>query len=409
VAASAPYAEPAVKVDELDYELPPELIAQHPAEPRDAARLLVCRRSGAGSPAVLEDRRFADLPSVLRPGDLLVRNDTRVLAARTFFRRPTGGRLEVLFLQAASVRAPARDSESVSRAQTAAALQRHDSEPGGAAPVAPEAVASPHQAPASRPEAAPETWEVLVRGRPRVGETLALDADCEWQLEVLDELGEGRWLVASGSPQPVTLLLDQHGCAPLPPYIRAPLDDPQRYQTIFACRPGSAAAPTAGLHFTQGLDAGLAAAGIEIVELTLHVGLGTFKPLATEVLEDTRLHSEAFELPVRAWERLRQAPAEGRRVVAVGTTMVRLLEHLAAAAPRPDPDGVLRGRTSLLIAPGHRFRVVDALITNFHLPRTSLLALVMAFAGVQQTRAAYDHAVAGGYRFYSFGDAMLVT
>jgi S-adenosylmethionine:tRNA ribosyltransferase-isomerase len=391
-----------VRVDELDYELPPELIAQHPAEPRDAARLLVCRRSAGDSPALLDDRRFADLPSLLLPGDLLVRNDTRVLAARTFFRRPTGGRLEVLFLQAAAVGARPPVSEPAGGAHAEAAPLRRDGDPRASAATAPEA-------PASRPEAAPETWEVLVRGRPRVGETLALDADCEWELEVLDELGEGRWLVASGSQQPVTLLLDEHGCTPLPPYIRAPLDDPQRYQTIFACRPGSAAAPTAGLHFTQGLDAALAAAGVEIVELTLHVGLGTFKPLATEVLEDTRLHSEAFELPARAWERLQQARAEGKRVVAVGTTMVRLLEHLAATAPQPDPDGVLRGRTSLLIAPGHRFRVVDALITNFHLPRTSLLALVMAFAGAQQTRAAYDHALAAGYRFYSFGDAMLVT
>jgi S-adenosylmethionine:tRNA ribosyltransferase-isomerase len=392
-----------VKVDELDYELPPELIAQHPAEPRDAARLLVCRRSAAGSPAVLEDRRFADLPALLHPGDLLVRNDTRVLAARTFFRRPTGGRLEVLFLQAVAARAPRRDREpGGGRAQAEAALPPHEARQQTATSV-------PLAAPALRPEPAPETWEVLVRGRPRVGETLALDADREWQLDVLDELGEGRWLVASGSPEPVTQLLERHGCTPLPPYIRAPLEDPQRYQTIFACRPGSAAAPTAGLHFTRGLDAALAAAGIEIVELTLHVGLGTFKPLATEVLEDTRLHSEAFELPVHAWEHLQRARAEGRRVVAVGTTMVRLLEHLAAAMPQSAPDGVLRGRTSLLIAPGHRFRVVDALITNFHLPRTSLLALVMAFAGVQPTKAAYEHAVAGGYRFYSFGDAMLVT
>ena len=378
VATAAPEAEPVVRIDELDYELPPALIAQHPAEPRDAARLLVCRRVGPGEAAVVEDQRFADLPSLLRPGDLLVRNDTRVLAARTFFRRPTGGRLEVLFLHAlAATGRPSADSEKGNSVS-------------------------------SRRSAAAEQWEVLVRGRPRVGEVLTVDADGTWQLQVVDELGEGRWLVASASPEPVVELLECHGRAPLPPYIRAPLDDPQRYQTIFACHPGSAAAPTAGLHFTRRLDGALAAAGVEILELTLHVGLGTFKPLSTEALEDTKLHSEAFELPASALERLRQAKADGRRVVAVGTTTVRLLEHLATAVPQPDPDGVLRGRTSLLIAPGHRFRVVDALITNFHLPRTSLLALVMAFCGVQRTRELYAHAVADGYRFYSFGDAMLV-
>jgi S-adenosylmethionine:tRNA ribosyltransferase-isomerase len=367
-----------MKVDELDYDLPPELIAQHPAEPRDAARLLVCRRGAPGEAAAVEDRRFADLASLLRPGDLLVRNDTRVLAARTFFRRPTGGRLEVLFLHAVE-----------------AAVRASRSEMGGSM--------SSHRG------VALERWEVLVRGRPRVGEALAVDADGAWQLQVVDELGEGRWLVASASPEPVADLLERHGCAPLPPYIRAPLDDPQRYQTIFACQPGSAAAPTAGLHFTCRLDTALAEADVEIVELTLHVGLGTFKPLSTEVLEDTKLHSEAFELPAVAWERVRQARADGRRVVAVGTTMVRLLEHLAAAVPDPGSDGVLRGRTSLLIAPGHRFRAVDALITNFHLPRTSLLALVMAFCGVRQTRELYAHAIEAGYRFYSFGDAMLIS
>jgi S-adenosylmethionine:tRNA ribosyltransferase-isomerase len=369
-----------VRVDELDYELPPALIAQHPVEPRDAARLLVCRRGSSGVAAVVEDRRFADLPSLLLPGDLLVRNDTRVLAARTFFRRPTGGRLEVLFLHAA---------------EAAAELPLHSAR---SRPV------TSHYA------ATREQWEVLVRGRPRVGEVLTVDADGDaWQLQVVDELGEGSWLVDSASPEPVLELLERHGCAPLPPYIRAPLADPQRYQTIFACRPGSAAAPTAGLHFTRGLDAALATAGVETVELTLHVGLGTFKPLSSDVLEDTRLHSEAFELPAAAWERVRQARADGRRVVAVGTTMVRLLEHLAAATPEPRPDGLLRGHTSLLIAPGHRFRVVDALITNFHLPRTSLLALVMAFCGVQETKRFYEHAIATGYRFYSFGDAMLVS
>jgi S-adenosylmethionine:tRNA ribosyltransferase-isomerase len=379
VAAAAEEGRPVVRLEELDYDLPPRLIAQRPAEPRDAARLLVHRRAVPPMVGGVEDRRFADLPSLLRAGDLLVRNDTRVLAARTFFRRPTGGRLEILFLHGQDSNADAGRGSVVA---------------GGAS---------------AAPPSAPEQWEALVRGRPRAGETLTLDGDGCWQLDVLDDLGDGRWLLANRSPEPVVALLERHGCAPLPPYIRAPLSDAERYQTVFACRPGSAAAPTAGLHFTRRLDKELAAAGVQIVELTLHVGLGTFRPLGSEVVEENRLHAETFELTGAAWQRVLQAKADGRRVVAVGTTMVRLLEHLAAAPPEPSSRGVLRGGTSLFITPGYRFRVVDALVTNFHLPRTSLLALVMAFCGMEQTRALYTHAVAAGYRFYSFGDAMLVS
>jgi S-adenosylmethionine:tRNA ribosyltransferase-isomerase len=373
-----------VNLSDLDYELPPSLVAQAPAEPRDSSRLLCLGRSNG----VVSDRVFGDLPALLCPTDVLVRNDTRVLPARTFFRRPTGGRLEVLFLEA-----------------------RLDDDPEH------------------------KTWETLVRGRPRVGETLTNDTAGgeEWSLRVAAELGDGRWQVESLSELPVPALLARAGTMPLPPYIHAGLDDPERYQTVYARRPGSAAAPTAGLHFTAALEERLADAGVEVVDLTLHVGLGTFKPLSEEALAAGRLHSEPYVVERAAWRRLVAAKAAGRRLVAVGTTMVRLLESLArdeaataAAAETREGDGsgasatdvtgdaclggerFLCGRTDLFIRPGFDFRLVGGIVTNFHLPRTSLLALVMAFAGEAATRAAYVHAIAAGYRFYSLGDAMLV-
>jgi S-adenosylmethionine:tRNA ribosyltransferase-isomerase len=367
--ATAPQAVAPLKVDDLDYDLPSALIAQSPLEPRDAARLLVCRRElGA-----LEDHVFAELPNLLRAGDVLVRNDTRVFAARSFFRRATGGRLEVLFLR---------------RARSGC-----DDEAG-------------------------ESWEALVRGRPRDGETLTSEVLGDaWPLTAVRSLGDGRWLVSSSAGRPVLTLLGDAGLTPLPPYIHSRLSDPGRYQTTYARVEGSAAAPTAGLHFTPSLDASLAQAGVVIETVTLHVGLGTFKPLHEENLAAGVLHSEAFEVGRATWARLRAARAEGRRVVAVGTTSLRVLEHLARVEPEGsaaafgeiacDPAGRLRGETSLFVTPGFEFRMVDALITNFHLPRTSLLALVMAFCGVAEARRLYAHAVAERYRFYSFGDAML--
>jgi len=344
-----------MEVSELDYELPPELIAQTPTEPRDAARLLVFdRRHG-----VCEDRRFHELRSLLCAGDLLVRNDTRVLAARTHFRRATGGHIEVLFLEACTANGKG-DADT--------------------------------------------TWETLVRGRPREGETLTSAADSRWQVRLLERLGEGRWLVRSLAREPLETLLARHGSPPLPPYIKSRLADPERYQTVFAVHPGSAAAPTAGLHFTADVEKQLRTTGVEILDITLHVGLGTFKPLADGALEGQRLHSEAFVVPAGARERITAAKTAGRRVIAVGTTMVRLLETLArASGPAVD-----QGRTDLFVYPGFEFRLVDGLITNFHLPRSSLLALVMAFCGVPETRRLYRHAVEQRYRFYSFGDAMLI-
>jgi S-adenosylmethionine:tRNA ribosyltransferase-isomerase len=383
-----------MRLDELDYSLPAELIAQVPVEPRDAARLLVVRGAGAGLSC--DDRSFRELPDLLRPGDVLVRNDTRVIPARARFCRPTGGRVELLFL---------------------------------------ERLADAASGPAS---SAGEIWEALARGRLRGGEILRSEAaPAELAVEVEAPLGEGRYRVRSAGvrAEPLVSLLERYGETPLPPYIKTALADPERYQSVFARPRGSAAAPTAGLHFTAALDRALVAAGVTIEHLTLHVGLATFRPVTVERLEDHPLHDEPFVVDRGALRRLASARAEGRRVVAVGTTMVRLLEELGAAgllaapagAASPagatgtgasrveaggrsvaaQPEAPLHGRTRLFITPGHRFVAVDGLITNFHLPRTSLLALVMAFCGVDETRRVYGHAIAGRYRFYSFGDAML--
>ncbi|HEY8773606.1 MAG TPA: tRNA preQ1(34) S-adenosylmethionine ribosyltransferase-isomerase QueA [Gaiellaceae bacterium] len=309
-----------MKSSELDYDLPGELIAQHPAERRDASRLLVYERSNG----TVRHRVCADLAGEIGAGALTVVNDTRVVPARIPIERPRG---EVLLLEA-----------------------RGDG-----------------------------VWEALARP------TRRLRAGARHgPVELLEHLGEGRWLVRlDGEPA---------GETPLPPYITEPLHDPGRYQTVYAREPGSAAAPTAGLHFTPELLAQL-----DIARVTLHVGLDTFRPVAVEQLDEHPLHGERYEVAAEAWERIRKA----ERVVAVGTTTVRVLETLARGGP-------LAGRTDLFVTPGFEFRRVDALVTNFHLPRSTLLALVMAFAGVEETRELYRLAIAERYRFYSFGDAMLV-
>jgi S-adenosylmethionine:tRNA ribosyltransferase-isomerase len=306
-------------VDELDYELPPELIAQHPAERRDASRLLVHdRRTGE-----TRHRTFAELPGELH-GELVVVNNTRVVPARIPIESPRG---EVLLLE----------------------------------------------------RIAGDEWEGLARP------TRRLKAGTRYgPVELLEHLGEGRWrLRLEGEP---------HGNVPLPPYITAPLDDPERYQTVYARDAGSAAAPTAGLHFTPELLASL-----DVERVTLHVGLDTFRPVMEATLEEHAIHGERYDVAPDAWERIAAAP----RVVAVGTTTTRVLETIAHGGP-------LEGRTELFITPGFEFRRVDALLTNFHLPRSTLLALVMAFAGVETTRELYALAVRERYRFYSFGDAMLI-
>jgi S-adenosylmethionine:tRNA ribosyltransferase-isomerase len=311
-----------MRSSELDYELPRELIAQHPAERRDASRLLVHDRATGET----RHRTFAALPGELA-GHLVVVNDTRVLPARLRLVRQTGGEVEVLLLEALG---------------------------DGA-------------------------WEALARPsrRLRPGERLG-------PVELLEPLGEGRWRVR--------LEAEPAGEAPLPPYITEPLADPSRYQTVYARETGSAAAPTAGLHFTPELLAAL-----DVERVTLHVGLDTFRPLTAEDLAEHRLHGERYRVEPAAWARI----AAAERVLAVGTTTVRVLETVART-------GDLEGRTELFVTPGFGFRRVDALLTNFHLPRSTLLALVMAFAGVEATRRLYELAIAERYRFYSFGDAMLL-
>ena len=312
-----------MRTSELDYELPPGLIAQRPLERRDDSRLLVFDRvTGA-----VEHRQFRDLPSRLVPESLVVVNDTRVLPARLLLERPTGGRTEVLLLE--------------------------------------------------RVEG--DVWEALARPsrRLRAGMTIG-------PVELLESLGEGRWrLRLTGEPD---------GEAPLPPYVTEPLEDAERYQTVYAEESGSAAAPTAGLHFTPELLGRL-----DVERVTLHVGLDTFRPLSAETLEEHELHGERYSVAPEAWARIETVD----RVLAVGTTTVRVLETLARGAP-------LAGRTDLFVVPGFSFRRVDALLTNFHLPRSTLLVLVAAFAGRERVLEAYAHAVREGYRFYSYGDAMLV-
>jgi S-adenosylmethionine:tRNA ribosyltransferase-isomerase len=307
-------------ISELDYDLPPELIAQRPAERRDGSRLLVYdRRTGEA-----RHRAFRDLPSELAPETLTVVNDTRVVPARIPIARPRG---EVLLLERV------------------------------------------------------EGSEWLALARP----TRKLRAGRRYgAVELLEHVGEGRWRVRlEGEPA---------GETPLPPYITEPLADPERYQTVYAADAGSAAAPTAGLHFTPDLLSAL-----DVERVTLHVGLDTFRPVAARRLEEHELHGERYDVRPEAFRRIRDAG----RVLAVGTTSVRVLETLARGA-------TLSGRTSLFITPGFEFRRVDHLLTNFHLPRSTLLALVMAFAGVEETRRLYRLAVEERYRFYSFGDAMLV-
>jgi S-adenosylmethionine:tRNA ribosyltransferase-isomerase len=309
-----------MRVDELDYDLPPSLIAQRPIPARDESRLLVYDRVQKR----VDHRTFADLPDVT--GDaLVVINDTRVVPSRIPIERPRG---EVLLLE----------------------------QVGGNG-----------------------VWEGLARPtrRLRPGRRYG-------DVELLEHLGEGRWrLRLHGEPA---------GEMPLPPYITEPLREPERYQTVYAREAGSAAAPTAGLHFTAEVLARL-----EVERVTLHVGLDTFRPIMVDDLSEHPLHGERYEVQPQAWQRIRRA----ERVLAVGTTTMRVLETLARGAP-------LAGRTELFITPGFEFHRVDALLTNFHLPRSTLLALVMAFAGVEETRALYREAIERRYRFYSFGDAMLV-
>jgi len=338
--------------DFLDFPLPEHLIAQEPSVRRDASRLLVVRRANGS----LEHRTFADLPDLLDPGDLLVLNDTRVLPARLVGRRErTGGKWEGLFLHA-----------------TAEGL-----------------------------------WELLcqTRGHLVEGETVLVEPG-PLRLTLVGRAG-GHWLARPEAPGTAFELLERHGRVPLPPYIRkgqARADDRDRYQTVYARLPGAVAAPTAGLHFTPEVFDRLDRRGVGRAFVTLHVGIGTFQPIKAEDVRHHRMHREEGELPAATAAALGACKARGNRVVAVGTTAVRVLETVAAYGEwRP-----WSGATELFIYPPYTFRAVDALVTNFHLPRSTLLLLVGAFAGVELMRRAYAVAVEQQYRFFSYGDAMLI-
>jgi S-adenosylmethionine:tRNA ribosyltransferase-isomerase len=331
-----------MRLSDFDYELPDERIAQSPIEPRDAARLLVLDRSTGG----LADRHVRDLPELLHPGDLLVANRSRVLPARIRGHLKGGGRAEFLLLR----------------------------------------------------RLAPGQWEAL--GRParrlRAGEVVSVAPDLNVTVSRVHPEGVREIEVASDAA------LLAHGSTPLPPYIREWQGDPERYQTVFADVEGSAAAPTAGLHFTPELIERLAERGIQLVTLVLHVGLDTFRPVTAADPRTHPIHREWYALSPEVVQAVEETRSQGRRVVAIGTTSVRALETWAAS-------GATQGWTDLFILPAYRFSVVDGLITNFHLPQSSLLMLVSAFAGRERILAAYAHAIQLEYRFYSFGDAMLIA
>ena len=335
---------------DYDYELPEELIAQTPAEPRDSSRLLVYDRATGKR----EHRIFRDIKEYLRPGDVLVVNNTKVLPARLYAYTKNGGKVEVLL------------------------LKRQDL----------------------------NEWEVLVRPgkKAKVGAELIVSE--ELSLTVVDRTDTGERIVRFHFDGVFEDILSRLGSMPLPPYIHEKLKDKDRYQTVYCKTDGSAAAPTAGLHFTQELLAEIRAMGVEIAEVLLHVGLGTFRPVKEEDLTHHVMHSEFYKVDERAAEIVNAAKREGRRVIAVGTTSVRTLETVA------DEQGMLRpcsGDTSIFIYPPYRFKCVDALITNFHLPESTLIMLVSAFMGREQCLSVYREAVEERYRFFSFGDAMMIV
>lgn len=338
--------------EDFDFDLPEELIAQTPLADRSASRLLVLdRKSGA-----ISDKHFADIIDELNPGDALVMNDTRVLPARLYGEKPdTGGHLEVLLLT---------NQEG-------------------------------------------DTWETLIKPakRAKVGTKISF-GDGRLQAVVEEELEHGGRIITFTYEGIFLEILESLGEMPLPPYIKERLEDPERYQTVYAKENGSAAAPTAGLHFTKELLEKIQAKGVELVYLTLHVGLGTFRPVSVDNIADHQMHSEFYRLTEDAAAKLRTVKANGGRIVAVGTTSIRTLETIGTKfAGEIKADS---GWTDIFITPGYTFKVVDAFSTNFHLPKSTLVMLVSAFAGREHVLNAYQHAIEEGYRFFSFGDAMFV-
>ena len=356
-----------IPISDFDYHLPSERIAQTPLEPRDHARMLVLHRDTGE----IEHRHVYDIIEYLRPGDLLVLNDTRVIPARLLGRKETGGQAEVFLLR----------------------------------------------------ELEDGRWEALVKGRNlTAGKQVIIESeDGPTVTAVIEEELDGPRRIVRFD-QDITYLLDDLGEIPLPPYIHTPLDDPERYQTIYGRREGAVAAPTAGLHFTPDLLMDLRAKGIQFAYVTLHVGLGTFQPVKEENALEHKMHSEWMELNSHTARLINDTRLAGGRIVAVGTTSVRVLETAAKIAlglepSDPAPPNLVcgwktvaawTGETDLFIYPGHHFRAVDAMLTNFHLPKSTLLMLVSAFAGRETILRAYEEAIEQGYRFYSFGDAMLI-
>jgi len=360
-----------MNLDDFDYPLPPELIAQEPASPRDQSRLMVLNRQ---SGSVFHDR-FCHFPEYVRPGDTVVLNDTKVWPARLLGKKESGGKIEVLL-----IRKRERDSSD------------------------------PAPFPSSQEEAG--EWDCLIQNPGRLqpqADLLFAEDVCG---EVLGRTADGFWRLRLRGKAGLDDTIGRIGYPPLPPYIRRrgredlKEMDLDRYQTIYAQKPGAIAAPTAGLHFTKEVLEKIRNREARVAFLTLHVGVGTFLPVKTARVEDHRLEPEAFDLPAKTAAAVNAAKRSGGRVVAVGTTVVRTLESRSDGKGRVQPG---TGRTGLFILPGHKFQAVDAMVTNFHLPRSTLLMLVSAFAGRERILAAYEEAVKERYRFYSYGDAMLIT
>ncbi len=339
-----------MKTSDFDFDLPTEYIAQEPIDPRDASRLLVLNRSTGA----IEHAVFRDLRKYLAPGDLLVLNETRVIPARLYARKSSGGKAEILL------------------------LRKEDS----------------------------HTWETLVGGK-RLVSGVSLLIESGPPAEIINVLGGSRRLVRFD--EPIEPYLDRAGHVPLPPYIHKTLTDPERYQTVFARQPGSAAAPTAGLHFTDKLMQELTVFGVRFETVTLHVGLDTFAPVTEDVPEQHKIHSEWCQVKPGVAEVINKTRQAGGRIIAVGTTSVRTLESAAQYALPEEAVGSFEGATRLYILPGYQFKVVDALVTNFHLPKSTLVMMVSAFAGREQILDAYEVAKRNEYRFYSFGDAMFIV
>lgn len=348
-----------MKTEELNYNLPPELIAQHPSQKRRQSRLLVLEKAAK----TLQDRQFGDLSDYLNAGDCLVLNNTKVLPARFYASRQTGAQLEGLFIQ----------------------------------------------------EESPGCWQVLLKNARKIkpGEPIVLmdrNGNPWSQATATCSDVKGQWILKPKEPTDVLLALEQIGLAPLPPYIKRDrnssdaAEDLQRYQTVYASEPGAIAAPTAGLHFTEALLQQLQDRGVRLAYVTLHVGIGTFRPVQTESLDEHPMHEERYEVTQDAADIINETAESGGRVIAIGTTSVRTLESIA------DNGRILpaHGKTKLFIQPGYDFKIVNAMVTNFHLPKSTLLALVGAFAGLETVKEAYQHAIDQNYRFYSYGDAMFI-